>query len=319
MTLKDVAFRKSLWVFSPAEVVVMAIPILAVASLHLTRKPLYAALAVAGRVGECSLPQAMASESNIENENLVTKSLFATSRPDPVEKSSGLVKWHTPHGLFWAPEGTSVPFLLSEQLGKFYGDGQRRVRAGDVVLDCGANIGTFTWEALSAGASLVVAIEPSERNVESLRRNFAREIEQGKVIVYPKGVWHQDEVLGFFVYDNSALDSIVMETRTEEQKQARKITIPVTTVDRIVSELKLKRVDFIKMDIEGAERNALRGSRNTLAQFRPRMSIATENLADDPQVVPTVVKELRPDYQKECGRCTPRSLTRIEPDVFYFY
>src|SRR5260370_17207178 len=38
--------------------------------------------------------------------------------------------------------------------------------------------------------------------------------------------------------------------------------LPLTTIDKIVSELALDRVDFIKMDIEGAEPNALRGARS---------------------------------------------------------
>jgi FkbM family methyltransferase len=172
------------------------------------------------------------------------------------------------------PADTSIPFLLSEQIHGFYGAGERRIRAGDIVLDCSANIGAFVWEALRAGATRVVAIEPSERNFESLRRNFAKEIEAGRVIVYPKGVWHRDETLTFNVFDNSARDSIVMTTRTEENTRPRKVSFQVTTIDRIVTELGLGRVDFIKMDVEGAERNALDGARATIARFAPRMSIA---------------------------------------------
>jgi FkbM family methyltransferase len=172
---------------------------------------------------------------------------------------------------------------------------------------------------LRAGASKVVAIEPSARNVESLRRNFAREIETGRVIVYPKGVWHRDETLTFNVFENSALDSIVMNDRIEENKTPRKVSIEVTTIDRIVSDLELDRVDFIKMDVEGAERNALDGARATIAKFTPRMSIATENLPDDPQVIPALVGKLRPSYRRECGQCRVRSLFEIQPEVFYFY
>ena len=43
------------------------------------------------------------------------------------------------------------------------------------------------------------------------------------------------------------------------------VELPLTTIDKMVSELNLARVDFIKMDIEGAEPNALRGGRGTIA------------------------------------------------------
>ena len=69
------------------------------------------------------------------------------------------------------------------------------VRPGDVVLDCGANVGVYTRHALEAGARLVVAIDPAPENIECLRRNFSEEIKAGRVVVYPKGVWDKDEVL----------------------------------------------------------------------------------------------------------------------------
>jgi FkbM family methyltransferase len=319
MSRQGTAGGQRWWIFKPAEVAFMAIPLLAVASLYITRVPLYSALYLIGRAGDCSFASAVGVERHVAGLNRTTKQILAASQVDQHDQKGALARWKTPHGVFWAPLATSVPFLLSEQLHKFYGDGERRVRKGDIVLDCGANIGAFTWEALQAGASMVVAIEPSERNVECLRRNFANEIEQGRVIVYPKGVWHRDETLEFFVYENSALDSAVMSSRTEEQKQARKVQFPVTTIDRIVQELKLERVNFIKMDIEGAERHALQGSRETLTRFRPRMSLAIENLPDDPEIIPALVKQLRPDYKRECGRCMQRTFTQLQPDAYYFY
>ena len=65
--------------------------------------------------------------------------------------------------------------------------GENFVRPGDVVLDCGANIGVFVRESLDAGAKTVVAIEPAPENIECLRRNFKDEIAAGRVIVYPEG------------------------------------------------------------------------------------------------------------------------------------
>ena len=307
------------WIFRPIEAIVMSIPILCVASLNITKAPLYLGMYALGLAGECPLPKAVDADKNIAQLNAVTLQIQKGSKIDNTDKDAGLVRWQTPHGTFWAPVGTSVPFLLSEQVNRFYGDGERRVRKGDVVLDCGANIGVFVWESLQAGASKVVAIEPSPRNVESLKRNYAKEIEEGRVIVYAKGVWHQDETLTFHVFENSALDSIMMVDRAEERKTPKTQSIEVTTIDKIVAELHLDRVDFIKMDIEGAERNALQGSKATIAQFRPRMAIATENLVDDPEVVPALVSKLRPDYQKECGRCSLYAGMRLGPDALYFY
>ena len=76
---------------------------------------------------------------------------------------------------------------------KIYGTGARGVQPGDVVLDCGANIGIFSKTALASGARLVVAVEPAPDTLECLRRNLGREIAERRVIVYPKGVWDHDD------------------------------------------------------------------------------------------------------------------------------
>ena len=69
------------------------------------------------------------------------------------------------------------------------------------------------------------------------------------------------------------------------------MVLPVTTIDSLVEELRLGRVDFIKMDIEGAEQRALVGARTTLTTWRPRLAIAVENLPEDQYRVPELVRE----------------------------
>jgi FkbM family methyltransferase len=305
--------------FSRKEIAFMTVPLLFVASLWIYPEPMFLVVYAAGRAGTCPLPQTLAAKRVIDRLNETTLSIAGRSMIEEKDAKAGLWRWSTPYGTFWAPPETSVPFLLSEQSTRVYGDGERRVRKGDVVLDCGANIGTFTREALGAGASLVVAIEPSARNVEALRRSFATEIGQGKVIVYPKGVWHREEELKFFVYDNSALDSFVMPARPEEKAKPKEVRLPVDSIDRIVAELKLERIDFIKMDVEGAERHAVTGAQATIAKFHPRMSLAMENLPDDQYVVPPLVMKAWPGYRQECGRCSMASNGLIQPDVVFFY
>jgi hypothetical protein len=74
------------------------------------------------------------------------------------------------------------------------------------------------------------------------------------------------------------------------------VRVPLTTIDNIVAELKLARVDFIKMDIEGAEKQAISGGKNTIQRFRPRMSLSTEHLPDDFTAIPAVVNSIAPNY-----------------------
>jgi hypothetical protein len=93
--------------------------------------------------------------------------------------------------------------------------------------------------------------------------------------------------------------------------------VPLTRIDTLVSELKLPRVDFIKMDIEGAEQEALRGARQTLARYRPRLAISAYHKREDPLEIPALVRSARPDYRMECGACLMERY-RIIPQVLFF-
>ena len=73
-------------------------------------------------------------------------------------------------------------------------------------------------------------------------------------------------------------------------------SVKVTTIDSFVEKHSLTRVDFIKCDIEGAERNMLRGAKNTLKTFAPKLSICTYHLPDDPEVLEKIIIDANPNY-----------------------
>ena len=132
--------------------------------------------------------------------------------------------------------------------------------------------------------------------------------------MYPKGVWDRETVLTLHEDpDNTAADSFVIDQAGWQDIQ----NIPVTTIDALVAELHLPRVDFIKMDIEGAEPRALKGARKTLKRFRPRLAISSYHAPDHPVLIPAAVRAARPDYVMVCGPCseTPQG---IRPDVLLF-
>lgn len=229
---------------------------------------------------------------------------------------AGYMLWDTPKGRYWIPRGSEyvLPFNLAEQELEIYGVGEQAVQPRDVVLDCGANVGVYVSEALRAGARLVVAIEPAPENLECLRRNFSSQVSSGRVVIYPKGVWDKDDFLTINVApDNPAADSFVI--RPEGSYEGAKL--PLTTIDKLVAELNLDRVDYIKMDIEGAEQRALMGARETIRKFHPRLSLSTYHRPDDPEKIPEIVRGLWPGYRMECGPCAYAD-GRIRPDVLYF-
>ena len=144
---------------------------------------------------------------------------------------------------------------------------------------------------LGAGAQKVIAIEIAPEKWPCLERTFAKEIAEGRVVLLRQGAWDSESTLEL------GGDSVVLERGSQKQK------VRVTTIDQMVLELKLPRVDFITMDIEGAEKPALRGAVNTLKKFRPRMAIASEHLPDDTVAIPKTVHAMVPEYEAICGQC----------------
>jgi FkbM family methyltransferase len=291
-------------------------PVVAVCALCYFYAPArLAAMVLLGRSPVCPMARAIHSDDELRTQIANKDHILSASKlleKDP----AGYHLWDTPHGRFWIPQGSDyvLPFNLAEQERKIYGVGEQDVHAGDIVLDCGANVGVYTREALKNGAKLVVSIEPAPENIECLRRNFAPEIAAGRVILYPKGVWDKDEMLVMRVDpDNSAADSfIIRRPGAVETKQ-----LPLTTVDKLVAELKLERVDFIKMDIEGAEQRALQGARETLARYHPRMALAAYHVPSDPEMMPQLVRQAWPNYRMQCGPCAEAN-GHVRPDVLYF-
>ena len=279
------------------------------------RRVVPSALALAGRAEGCSFAQAARSAEEDDRQTAIKDELVRTSRI--VEKDpAGYHLWETDKGRFWIPAESdfTLHFDLAEQERKIYGTGEQGVHRGDVVLDCGANIGVFTREALAAGAKLVVAIEPAPDNLECLRRNMEHDIKAGRVIVYPKGVWDKDEMLTLRVDPkNSAADTFVIQREGLQDS----VKLPLTTIDKMVDELKLERADFIKMDIEGAEPRALMGAKVTLARFRPRLAISVYHSPDDKKAVPQIISSVWAGYRRACGPCALREY-RIFPTVYYF-
>src|SRR6185295_8605294 len=149
-------------------------------------------------------------------------------------------------------------------------------------------------------------------NIVCLRRNLAAEIADGRVTIYEKGVWDRDEELVLEVAaKNPGANAVCSDSGGCVGPRIR-----LTTIDKLVSELALSRVDFIKMDIEGAERKALAGGAATLAKHRPRMAIATEHLdvLENARAVLQVVREAQPLYQVNCGHCGTREGGIVTPD-----
>jgi FkbM family methyltransferase len=170
----------------------------------------------------------------------------------------------------------------------FFGDYDPRMtdairhllRPGMTALDVGTERGWFTllMSACVGKGGAVHGIEAFPPNAGLLRENLAlNDFPQARVheagASDRAGVLHFEppsrEVTGGVAYlaDCSGVGYLT------DKPSGRSIEIPTLTLDELVDRERLTRVDFIKMDIEGAETAALRGSRELLRRFRPVLAV----------------------------------------------
>lgn len=144
------------------------------------------------------------------------------------------------------------------------------LRQGDVVLDAGAYPGDYTlYAARSIGpAGKVFALEPDPENRKILENHVKKSGFQN-IEILPVGLWNTSTSL--------SLDSKGVASSLHPQDG--NTVIPVTTLDQLLPDLNLERIDVLKMDIEGAELQALEGARRALAGCRA-VHVASYHLVD---------------------------------------
>ena len=274
------------------------------------------ALMMMGRSEGCSLSSVMKLTERQDVQNRTAMELTRAIRRLNTD-AEGFEQWSTPYGRFWTPPGNGkepLAFLLSLEQNGFFDSDRARVAQGDVVLDGGAHIGVFTRKALAAGARLVVAIEPIPANVTCLRRTFADEIEDGRVIVYPAGVSDRAEILPIhFDHKDSMRSSVVFRP----EGPSSDIDGRLTTIDAIVRELKLSRVDYLKVHVEGVEMKAIAGARETISSHKPKIVVPPFHMKGDYSEITAFIRSVRADYSMESGPCT-KEYNQLRPEMLFF-
>jgi FkbM family methyltransferase len=152
---------------------------------------------------------------------------------------------------------------------RLYGDGV-------VAIDCGANIGAHTieWAIAMTGWGSVVAIEAQERIYYALAGNIAinncfNAIAMHAAVSSERGVMNVP-VPDYFTA--SSFGSLELKPRADTEFIGQAVdygqsTVAIETIT--IDALSLPRVDFIKLDIEGMEAEALAGAEQTIMRCRP--------------------------------------------------
>lgn len=163
----------------------------------------------------------------------------------------------------------------------------------DIVIDAGANMGVFSLFAKTKGAEKVYAFEPQEEAIRILKQNLELNKYKKEIEIIPLGLSDRAKQSELIRYKNThATASIIKKHKGINDTQQ----IECVDLDSWFSKKKLSRINFIKADIEGAEREMLLGAKNILKQFSPRLAICTYHLQDDPVVLEKIILNANPRY-----------------------
>jgi FkbM family methyltransferase len=145
----------------------------------------------------------------------------------------------------WAP----AIFHEIYNLRDYYKDREKRIHEGDVVVDLGGNIGVFNRWAYSEGASKVISFEPDKRYFKLLSLNA-----DPRSILFNAAA--SNEMSEMTLYESPHLGGSTLFGIDENLK---KYNVKTYTLDYLFETGLIDKIDFLKVDIEGAEHHALSG------------------------------------------------------------
>lgn len=148
---------------------------------------------------------------------------------------------------------------------------------GDTIQELG-RLTNLQWQQ-------VVAVEPDRRNCRKLRALAEELAQRGLAVeVHESGIWDAAGELSFS--DSGGRQATFIG--------ASKRVVPVTTIDVVAAG---RPLSYIKMDVEGAEVQALRGGAGTISQHKPKLFVAAYHYDVDLFRLPQLMWQLVPDYK----------------------
>lgn len=154
----------------------------------------------------------------------------------------------------------------------------------EVFIDCGGFDGDTSLqfiERCGGNYDRIVIFEPELCKKEAIERNLG----ENSYELHMCGVWSKNTTLQFEAKGTDG--SHVAEGEGNCQVQ-------VAALDEVVYDY---APTFIKMDIEGAEQEALKGCRKIIRDYRPKLAICLYHKPDDLFRIPLMVKEMNPEYR----------------------
>ncbi len=162
------------------------------------------------------------------------------------------------------------------------------------AADLGAYNGDTVRQLLEKGTiDTIWAMEPDARNYKKLEA-YAEGETRARVIPVNAGAWNKEETLFFDKSGNRNASFEVNRSQSLSDRPAKVVEVKALPLDEV---LEGQRVDYIKYDVEGSEREALEGSQKTLAAHTPTLLVSLYHRSEDMFALPLYVHKIAPHYK----------------------
>ena len=155
-----------------------------------------------------------------------------------------------------------------------------KLRNNENYLDLGAYRGDTIDELIhyAGGYSHITALEPDRKTFSKLKAHVK---DMKNIRIYRMGIWSEDADITF------------SGGQGRGSAAGHGETVSVTKIDTLFS---VRRVSYIKMDVEGCERLALTGGVKTIIRDKPKLNIAVYHRSEDIFSLPLQLSTIEPEY-----------------------
>ncbi len=189
------------------------------------------------------------------------------------------------------PLGVVASFIVQQY--RYQRNGMTiEVSPGDIVIEGGASWGDTTlYFADRVGENgKVISFEFAPVSTEILKENLTLNTKLAhRVTILSDALWDESGLTLSF-NDNGPATSASLDAETN-------LKVRTITIDDMVAQQGLERVDFIKMDIEGSELRALMGAESTLRKHKPKLAISVYHKDVDLMAIPRYLNSLSVGYR----------------------
>ncbi len=183
-------------------------------------------------------------------------------------------------------KGHPVSFDILEPNQYFPNDIIKSFNNGEILVDAGVCHGEEIDRALRLNKNIkIYAFEPNRESIMNLKTKY---MNTEQVVLYENALWEKTESLSF------TKDTAVGGERIASEVEENSFCVKAIALDKLMAE---EKITFVKMDIEGAEMQALLGMERIIHKHKPKLAIAVYHKIEDYLEIPLLVKQLNPKYK----------------------